>query len=143
VTYPDARVQAAIAERFVPLRLDLFNDRAVVRPLNVIWTPTLLVADRRGVIHYRNVNYLPADDFLDMLDIGEANTRLRWAEYDHAIELLAAVTNRQPDGVFAAEAIYWRGIATYLKTHSNEEMYRLWQEILQRFSETVWARRVP
>jgi hypothetical protein len=71
---------------------------------------------------------LPADDFIDMLDLGDATTRLHWAEYDHAIALLAAVIDRQPDGVFAAEAIYWRGIATYLKTHSNEEMYRVWQE---------------
>ena len=143
MTYPDARVQTAIADRFVPLRLDLFKDRAVVRPLNVIWTPTLLIADRRGTVHYRNVNFLPPDDFLDMLDIGEANTRLRWAEYDSAFELLAGVTARQPDGVFAAEAIYWRGIAAYLKTHSNEEMYRVWQEILDRFPESVWAKRVP
>jgi hypothetical protein len=143
VTYPDTRVQAAIADRFVPLRLDLFKDRTVVRPLNVIWTPTLLVADRRGVVHYRNVNFLPPDDFLDMLDIGEANTRLRWAEYDRGIELLSDVTTRQPDGVFAAEAIYWRGIATYLKTHSNDETYRVWQEILDRFPESLWAKRVP
>jgi hypothetical protein len=143
VTYPDARVQTAIADRFVPLRLDLFKDRAVVRPLNVIWTPTLLVADRRGTVHYRNVNFLPPNDFLDMLDLGEASSRLRWAEYDHAIELLAAVTDRQPDGVFAAEAIYWRGITTYLKTHNNDEMYRVWQEILDRFPESVWAKRVP
>jgi hypothetical protein len=143
VTYPDSRVQSAIAERFVPLRLDLFKDRAAVRPLNVIWTPTLLIADRRGTVHYRNVNFLPPDDFLDMLDIGEATTRLRWAEYDRAIELLAAVTDRQPDGVLAAEAIYWRGIATYLKTHSNDEMYRVWQEILDRFPDSVWAKRLP
>ena len=143
MTYPDARVQTAIADRFVPLRLDLFKDRAIVRPLNVIWTPTLLIADRRGIVHFRNVNFLPPDDFLDMLDIGEANTRLRWAEYDRAIALLAVVTDRQPGGVFAAEAIYWRGIAVYLKTHSNAEMYRVWQEILDRFPESVWAKRVP
>jgi TolA-binding protein len=78
-----------------------------------------------------------------MLDIGEASSRLRWDEYDQAIQLLAAVTDRQPDGVFAAEAIYWRGIATYLKTQDNEEMYRVWQEIVDRFPETVWAKRVP
>jgi hypothetical protein len=40
------------------------------------------------------------------------------------------------------EAIYWRGIATYLKTHSNDEIYRVWQEILDRFPESVWAKRV-
>jgi hypothetical protein len=136
-------VQAAISERFVPLRLDLFADRAVVRPLNAIWTPTLLVADRRGTVHYRSINYLPPADFLDMLDIGEANARLRWAEYDRAIALLAGVPVRHPDGPLAPEAIYWQGIAVYLKTRSNDAMYAVWKAILDHYPESIWARRIP
>lgn len=143
MTYRDPRVRRTIAERFVPVRLDLFADREFVRPLNVIWTPTLLVADRRGVVHYRSVNFLPASDFLDMLDIGEANARLRWAEYDRAIRLLAEVLERNPDAPLAPEAIYWRGIAVYLETHSSAEMYEVWREIQERFPESIWARRIP
>ena len=143
MTYPDPDVRAAIDARFVPLRLDLYRDRAVVRPLNVIWTPTLLLADRRGTVHYRSVNFLPPADFLDLLDVGEANTRLRWAEYDHAIALLAAVTERNPNGPLAPEALYWRGIATYLKTRSNDQMYAVWDEIRDRFPDSIWARRIP
>jgi hypothetical protein len=143
VTYPDPAVREAIATRFVPLRLDLFRDRAVVRPLNVIWTPTLLFADRRGTVHYRSINYLPAADFLDMLDIGEANARLRWAEYDRAIDLLQYVTDRHPNGALAPEAIYWRGIAVYLKTHDNDQMYAIWREIQERFPDSIWALRIP
>ena len=56
MTYPDPAVRRAIATRFVPLRLDLVADRAVVRPLNVIWTPTLLVADGRGAVHHWSRN---------------------------------------------------------------------------------------
>jgi hypothetical protein len=143
VTYPDPAVASAIAVRFVPLRLDLFRDRRVVRPLNVIWTPTLLFADRRGTVHYRSLNYLPPSEFLDLLDVGEAETRLRWAEYDRAIALLASVTDRDPDSPFAPEAIYRRGIATYLKTRSNDEMYAIWREIQERFPDSTWARRIP
>ena len=143
MTYPDPTVRQAVVDRFVPLRLDLFADRDVVRPLNVLWTPTLLVADRRGVVHYRSVNFLPPADFLDVLDIGEASARLRWAEYDRAIALLDAVTVRHPDGPLAPEAIYWRGIATYLKTHSTPDMYAVWAEIQERFPDSIWARRIP
>jgi hypothetical protein len=143
VTYPDSTVGVAITARFVPLRLDLFADRAVVRPLNVIWTPTQLFADRRGVVSYQSVNFLPPADFLDLLDLGEANVCMRWAEYDRAIALLADITLRQSDGPLAPEAIYWRGIATYLKTRSNAEMYAIWAEIGKRFSASIWARRVP
>ena len=143
MTYPEPAVRAAVEERFVPLRLDLFADRAVVRPLIVIWTPTLLVADLRGTVHYRSLNFLPPADFLDMLVIGEANALLRWREYDRAIALLAAVPARNPDGPLAPEAIYWRGIATYLKTRSNPQMYAVWREIQERFPDSIWARRIP
>lgn len=143
MTYPDPAVAAAISARFVPLRLDLFRDRAVVWPLNVIWTPTLLFADRRGTVHYRSLNFLPPSDFLDLLDIGEANVRLRWGEYDRAIGLLAAVTERDPAAPSAPEAIYRRGIATYLKTRSNDQMYAIWQELLDRFPDSIWAHRIP
>lgn len=143
MTYPDPAVGEAIRQRFVPLRLDLFQDRAAVRPLNVLWTPTLMVADRRGTVHYRSINFLPPTDFLDMLDIGEANARLRWAEYDRAMALLADVTARNPDGPLAPEAIYWRGVAVYLKTHDNDQMYAIWQEILDRFPASIWAKRIP
>jgi hypothetical protein len=143
VTYPEAAVRAAIAARFVALRLDLFADRAVVRPLNVIWTPTLLFADRRGTIHYRSLNFLPPADFLDLIDIGEANVLLRWATYDRAIDLLASVTDRNPNGPLAPEAIYHRGIATYLKTRSNLALYAVWSELRERFPDSIWARRIP
>ena len=123
MTYPDPAVRAAVNARFVPLRLDLHRDRAVVRPLNVIWTPTLLIADRRGIVHYHSINFLPPADFLDLLDIGEANARLRWAEYDRAIALLAAVTDRRLGAPLAPEALYWRGIVTYLKSRSNAQKY--------------------
>jgi tetratricopeptide (TPR) repeat protein len=143
VTYPDPAVISAVAERFVPLRLDLFRDRAAVRPLNVIWTPTLLFADRRGTVHYESLNFLPPADFLDLLDIGEACVRQRWGEYDRAITLFAAVTDRNPDAPFAAEALYRRGIAIYLKSRSNREMYAVWQELIDRFPDSIWARRIP
>jgi hypothetical protein len=143
VTYPDSAVTAAVTERFVPLRLDLFRDRAVVRPLNVIWTPTLLFADRRGTVHYESLNFLPPPDFLDLLDIGEACARQRWGEYDQAIALFAAVTERNPDAPFAPEALYRRGISIYLKTHSNDEMYAIWRHLLDRFPDSIWARRIP
>jgi hypothetical protein len=143
VTYPDPAVRAAIAARFIPLKLDLFQNREAVRPLNVIWTPTLLVADRRGAVHYRSLNLLPPTAFLDMLDIGEAWTRLRWGEYDRASDLLASVRERHPDGPLTAEAIYRRGIVTYLKTRDDAAMYDIWQELRDRFPTSIWTLRIP
>jgi hypothetical protein len=144
VTYPDARVVEAVNARFVPLKLNLFDDpREVVRPLNVLWTPTILFADRRGTVHYRNVNFLPPDLFLTLLDIGEASVDLHWSRVDHAIELLRGSYERNPEGLLAPEVLYWWGIAVYLKTHSNDEMYQVWDRLRERFPDSIWTQRVP
>jgi hypothetical protein len=144
VTYPDPDVQRELSERFVLLKLDLFKSpRQVMRPLNVIWTPTLLFADRRGTIHYRSVNFLPPREFLAVLDIGESHIDLRWTRADAAIERLRAAFKRDPEGRLADEVLYWLGIATYLKTHSNDEMYRVWHTLQERFPDSIWAARIP
>lgn len=144
MTYPDARVAQAIAERFVPLRLDLFRDpREVLRPLNVIWTPTILFADRRGDVHYRNINFLPPDLYLTLLDIGEANVDLRWSRTDHALALLSGAYERDPDNLLAPEVLYWWGVAVYLKTRSNAKMYEVWDVLRERFPDSIWTQRVP
>lgn len=144
VTYPDARVAAEVGERFVPLKLNLFTDpRDVLRPLNVLWTPTILFADRRGVVHYRNLNFLPPELFLALLDLGQARVDLAWSRTDHAIALLRGAYERDPDGAFAPEVLYRWGIAVYLKTRDDAPMYQIWDILRARFPESIWAARVP
>ena len=133
-----------VTTRFVPLRLHLFDSpRDVVRPLNVIWTPTILFADRRWAVHYRSINFLPPGHFLTVLDIGEAEVALRWNRPQQAIDRLRAAYERDPNGPLAAETLYRRGIATYLLTHSNPELYAIWNLLRERFPESEWSARVP
>lgn len=144
MTYPDHRVETAISERFVPLKLHLLNDRQQTRQFQVFWTPTILIGDRSGKIRYTSVNYLPPDEFLDILDIGEALVAMRWRGYDEAIGLLADVEERQPDGPLTAEAMYWRGVAAYFRDGNNADSSRaVWNEIGERFPDSIWAKRNP
>jgi hypothetical protein len=144
VTYPDPGVQQVLTDRLVLLKLDLFNSpRQQVRPLNVIWTPTLLFADRRGTVHYQNINFLPPREFLTMLDLGESHVDLRWTRTDQAIERLRSAYERDPDGVLADEVMYWWGIAVYLKTRSNPQMYEIWERMRAKFPDSIWSARVP
>ena len=144
MTYPDPRVIAAVTARFIPVKLDLFRDpRAILRPLDVIWTPTILFADRRGTPHYRSLNFLPPDLFLTLLDIGEATVDLYWSRADHAIDLLRGAYERDPNGALAPEVLYRWGIAVYLATHDNDAMYRVWDILRARFPDSIWSARVP
>lgn len=144
MTYPDPAVRQAIADRFVPLKLHLFKDRAVTRAFQVFWTPTILFGDRSGKIRYRSINFLPPKEYLGILDIGEALVRMRWQEYDPCLARLDDAIARDPDGPLAAEAMYWKGIGVYFKGgHDVAGQRPIWAEIQHRFPNSIWAKRVP
>ncbi len=144
MTYPDHRVQSAITERFVPLKLHLLDDRQVTRPFQVFWTPTILIGDRSGKVRYTSVNYLPPDEFLDVLDIGEALVAMRWRDHDTAIAALGRVDERRQDGPLNAEALYWLGITEYFRQNrSSQASHAVWDELIERFPDSIWAKRVP
>jgi len=145
VTFADPRVAEAIANRFVPLKLHLMKDRTTTREWQVFWTPTILFGDRSGKIRYTSPNFLPPDEFLDLLDIGEALVAMRWQSYDEAITLLEGLERRSPDGPLTAEAAYWHGIAAYFKAgKSSRAAHAVWDvDLLPRFPESIWAKRIP
>ncbi len=144
MTYPDHRVETAINERFVSLKLHLIDDREHTRAFQVFWTPTILIGDRSGKVRYTSVNFLPPDEFLDILDIGEALAAMRWREYDNATARLLDVEQRRPDGPLTAEAIYWRGITAYFdEGRSSAAANHVWRKLADRFPESIWAKRIP
>jgi thioredoxin-related protein len=143
-TFRDPEIIREVNERFVPIKLHLSNDRAVVREWGLLWTPTVLFADRSGKIRYESVNFLPPEQFIDVLDIGEARVAMRWRELETAIQLLKDVQERHPDGPLTAEAIYWRGMAEYfLEKNNPATSKRVWAEISERFPDSIWAKRQP
>lgn len=144
VTYPEPAVRQFIAEQFVPLRLVL-NHRAAqphFRDYQVIWTPTVAILDRRGAAHYQSPGFLPPEAFLAMLRIGLARALCAWSRYDEAATHLNTVAD-MPTGPLAAEALYWLGVARYLKTHQRALMMEAWNRLRAEHPESIWAARVP
>jgi len=68
---------------------------------------------------------------------------LHWSRTDHAIAVLRGAYERDPDGALAPEVLYRLGIAVYLKTRSDPEMYKVWDVLRKRFPDSIWAARVP
>jgi hypothetical protein len=145
VVYPDPAVIAAVTAAFVPLRLDYRDPH--LRELNVVWLPTVLIRDHRGHEHYRLVNAAPPVDFLDVLALGEAHARLkegRSASHARAADVLAGALARRQDGPHHPELLYWLAIAGYFRDdHDGDFRDRVWDELLRRYPDSVWARRVP
>jgi hypothetical protein len=144
VTFSAPEVVEAVQQRFIPLKVHLMKDRAFTREHQVWWTPTLMIADHSGRVRYTSVNYLPPAETLDVLDIGEGLTAMRWMGYEKAIGLFRKVEERRPDGPMTAEAMYWRGMAEYFRDGKKAASSRaVWNQIAERFPDSIWAKRQP
>jgi hypothetical protein len=141
-TLSDPAVQAAVSERFVPLQL--YTREPPVRAIRILWLPTTLVFDKRGIEYYRSINPLPPGAYLDLLAIGESLARMRSAEYAEAIDCLEAARQRSPDGPLHPEVLFYLGIAWYFRERRQlTTRDRIWRELTERFPESPWAYRVP
>jgi len=131
-----------MAARFVALKLDHLDPH--VRQLNLVWLPTLYIADKRGVVHYRSVNSLPPEDLLDVLDLGEAHARLKEGAYDVADRLLTAALARRERGPLTDEVLYWLAIARYFVGHHDHAARdEIWQRLKEAYPDSIWTRRIP
>jgi hypothetical protein len=143
--YPDPAVIAAVNASFVPLRLDFRDPK--VRELNIVWLPTVVILDHRGFEHARHVNAAPVEDFLDFLALGEAHARLkdgRSEAHARAVAVLADALDRRSDGPSHPELLYWHAIAGYtLGKHDDAYRDRVWADLMRRYPDSLWARRVP
>jgi hypothetical protein len=144
VTYPDPAVSEFVAEHFLPVKLLLNRaaDQPHFRAHRVIWTPTIVVLDYRGVAHYQATGYLPPDLFLQQLRVGLARAQIAWSRYDEAATQLGFVADI-PGSPFAAEALYWQGIAWYLQARRRAAMMRAWNRLRSEHPASLWAARVP
>lgn len=144
MTYPSADVQALIAAQFVPVRLALnrAEDRPLFRAYQVIWTPTIVIGDRRGVAHYQSPGFLPPDQFAAMLRVGLGRALTAWSRFDDATTQLQAVAEDR-GSAWAAEALYWLGVAWYLQARKRAPMMRAWQRLRDDYPTSIWAARVP
>ncbi|MDQ3657454.1 MAG: hypothetical protein M3457_20555 [Chloroflexota bacterium] len=87
---------------------------------------------------------MPTAEFLDILDIGEALAAMRCKGYDTAIGLFTEVRDRTPDGPLTPKAIYWRGIVAYFRDGKSPGSANAeWGELVERFPDSIWAKRVP
>ena len=144
MTYPEPAVQSFVAAHFIAVKLILNNpaDQPHFRAQRVIWTPTIVILDHRGVGHYQSPGYLPPPLFLPMLRIGLARAQLAWARYDAAAAQLAVVADDRASAL-APEALYWLGVAWYLKERRRAPMMQAWNRLRQEYPASIWAARIP
>lgn len=141
--WPDERVIGLVRDHFIPVRVNVREDRDQFKRLaeryGAKWTPAILVLDEQGDEEYRIEGFVTADQLLARLDIGLGRDAYLHARYPEAEQHFTAVVDRKPDDEATAEALYWSGVSRYKGTKDAGALGRAAADLAARHGSSVWA----
>lgn len=142
VTYPDAAVIATVKDYFAPVRLNTADpgpaEKDLLRRSRFVWTPTLIFLDHHEIEVRRSVGFLPPADFLAELALARAMAALLHGQFAESFQVLRHIVAENGAAAAAPEALYWAGVAGYRRDGKPDELRVQWQELRQRFPDSVW-----
>jgi TolA-binding protein len=141
VTYPETRVQKALNEGFVPVKVNFKEQADQAQALDAVWTPTFQFRAADGRLARSTSGYLAPEAFLTELAIGRglvAVLERRFADAESAMREAVQVT---PASVQTPEALYWLAVTRYKTSGKPDGLMETWNELLDRFPQTTWAMR--
>ena len=141
--YSDEKVQAFIEAEYVPLKSQCFwKERTdLMKQFDVAWTPTLLFHDTAGKVHRKLVGFIPADDFLAQLKFGKGIIFFEKERHEEAGKWFQRVIDEHPASGVAPEAVFYRGVAGYKKTHEAVHLRLACDVLGEKYPQSEWARR--
>ncbi|MBP2673563.1 MAG: hypothetical protein H6Q84_403 [Deltaproteobacteria bacterium] len=142
-TYSDAAVIDFLNDRFVPVRTlcDLGNPTELMRRFDVVWTPAFYVHEPEGKDHHRFLGYVPPDDLLAHLWLGQGKILYDAGRHAEAIALFETVLARHPDAGPAPEAAFLRGVSGYKAGGDPKELRKAYDLLTARYPQSEWTRR--
>jgi thioredoxin-related protein len=147
VTYPNEAIVETLNEQFVCVKLNQKRAGADVveamRPAKLMWTPSFIFQDHRGIEVRRSVGFLPPDEFKAELLCVLGLIELQQARNQTAFERLEQVKETLPNTNVAPEAIFWAGVALFRQHGGDKEVLRdYWQNLNQQYPSSTWWTRV-
>lgn len=139
VTYPHDDVQAALAERVVPIKLKIDEHGELAQRMGAIWTPGLLWLTPKGDVTHSNVGYFEPEEFQAELAFGCGKTAAMLGDWKGAEKTFDEVAQRWPGTHATPAALYWTGVAGYKATKDAGALKKAWTRLLDEHAGTAWA----
>ena len=95
--------------------------------------------DPDGHERWRIEGYLPKDEFRAQLEMGLARVAFMQKKFDDAERRYASVLDNYPKTKVAAEALYWRDVSKYSRTHDHLPLQNVATELKKRFPDSEWT----
>jgi hypothetical protein len=123
----------------VPIEAHIKEHPAWFKRFEAVWTPTILIMDSDGVERWRIEGYLPKKEFRAQLEMGLGRVALMKKKWEEAEKLYAHVVEAFGDTKAAAEALYWRDVSKYSRTHDHVPLQNVAKELKQRYPDSEWT----
>jgi hypothetical protein len=100
-----------------------------------------VILDQGGEEHHRFVGYLPPEDFIAQIILGNGKTEFDLDHFEQAIQWFQEILVRFPKTEGAPEAQYYLGVSKYKASHDPKEL-KLGLEVLQRdYPSSEWTKK--
>ena len=140
VSYPNEKVVEFIERHLVPIQV-VVGSQPLTAKFNVAWTPTVITLDENGNEHHRTTGFLSPDEFVPSLMLGIAKCHFDREKYAEAIATLEELLKTYPSSDSAPEAIYYRGVAQFKRSHDAEALKAIHRTLQSEYPSSEWAKR--
>ncbi len=140
VTYPTPSVIDFIERNMIPLRIQS-HDKTLGLKFKIKWTPTRIILDKDGNEHYRSVGFLRPEALTTSLMLGIGRMHLDKGEYQEAISDFDKLLATSSKNEFAAEAIYYRGVARSELSQDLKPLKEAYEKLSAEYPNSEWTER--
>ena len=142
VAYQDAKLKDVLARKTVPVRLNILKERDAAKSFRAIWTPTVMFLEPDGREHHRFLGYHPPQDFAAVVLLTSGQAAFGAGKIDEAQACFDEIVAKFVDTESAPEATYWRGVCAFKKTKSTQPIYDACRNIVQKYPNHFWAKKI-
>ena len=106
-----------------------------------MWTPSVVILDPNGEERSRIEGYLPKDEFQAQLLMGLARVAVIQKKWSDAENLYRQVVDQFGNTASAPEALYWRDVSAYSRSHDYVALQKVAAELKQKYPGSVWTKK--
>jgi thioredoxin-related protein len=141
VTYPHEKVADFIQEHFIPVKID--RHELLEEIYRVPWTPTVLILDHHGRERFREVGYLPPDDFLAHMNLALGRIAFDDKDFSGAAAFFQTVVDQFAASETVPEALYFLGLArSKMAGGAKDDRHTIWTLLMTEHPKSDWTKKV-
>jgi hypothetical protein len=142
VTYPQDKVALFINDHFVPVKIHTDDHPEIIEKYRVPWTPAFVVLDDNGTEHYREIGYLPPDDFLAHMNLALGRAAFEERDFSTAAAYYQTIVDRDPTSELVPEALYFLGVCkNRMKGGTADDRKAIWKRLMDQHPKSDWAKK--